>query len=75
MLEVDSEIDLFIHFHPFYIPARHLPFRVGVDFDSNEQDSYAIAGTPAINAVTLNEANGSPGGIIGFKLTYYQISC
>ena len=73
MLEVDSAIDLFNHFHPFYIPARHLPFRVGVDFDSNERDSYtAIA---AADMTTLNESNGSPGGIIGFKLTYYQIAC
>ena len=69
-MEVDSAIDLFIHFHPFYIPARHLPFRVGVDFDSNEQDSSGAA-----IAVNTDDANGSPGGIIGFKLTYYQISC
>merc|ERR1719330_1956872 len=50
--------------------ARHLPFRVGVDFDNHEQDSVSTA-----DMTTLNEANGSPGGIIGFKLTYYQISC
>merc|ERR1719362_541661 len=50
--------------------ARHLPFRVGVDFDSNEQDSSGAA-----IAVNTDDANGSPGGIIGFKLTYYQISC
>ena len=60
----------FIHFYSFYIPARHLPFRVGVDFDNHEQDSVSTA-----DMTTLNEANGSPGGIIGFKLTYYQISC
>jgi len=53
--------------------ARHLPFRVGVDFDSNERDAYtAIAAADMSNIL---EANGSPGGIIGFKLTYYQISC
>jgi len=50
--------------------ARHLPFRVGVDFDNHEQDSVSTA-----DMTTLNEANGSPGGIIGFKLTYFQISC
>merc|ERR1739846_113173 len=50
--------------------VRHLPFRVGVDFDNHEQDSVSTA-----DMTTLNEANGSPGGIIGFKLTYYQISC
>ena len=60
----------FIHFYSFYIPARHLPFRVGVDFDNHEQDSSGAA-----DKSTLNEANGSPGGIIGFKLTYYQIAC
>merc|ERR1739844_802892 len=50
--------------------ARHLPFRVGVNFDNNEQDSVGTA-----DMTTLTEANGSPGGIIGFKLTYFQISC
>merc|ERR1740129_2169665 len=50
--------------------ARHLPFRVGVDFDSNEQDSSGAA-----IAVNTDDANGAPGGIVGFKLTYYQISC
>ena len=64
------QLILFIHFHPFYIPARHLPFRVGVNFDSNERDSVSTA-----DMTTLNEANGAPGGIIGFKLTYFQISC
>ena len=60
----------FIHFHPFYIPARHLPFRVGVNFDNAERDSIVDA-----DMTTVTEQNGSPGGIIGFKLTYYQISC
>merc|ERR1711971_679632 len=50
--------------------ARHLPFRVGVDFDNHEQDSVSTA-----DMTTLLEQNGSPGGIIGFKLTYYQVSC
>merc|ERR1712203_1196367 len=50
--------------------ARHLPFRVGVDFDNNERDSIVTA-----DMTTLLEQNGSPGGIIGFKLTYYQVSC
>merc|ERR1711971_40185 len=50
--------------------ARHLPFRVGVNFDNNEQDSVSTA-----DMTKLNEANGSPGGIVGFKLTYFQISC
>ena len=64
------QLIFFIHFHPLYILARHLPFRVGVNFDNNEQDSVGTA-----DMTTLTEANGSPGGIIGFKLTYFQISC
>merc|ERR1712071_397030 len=39
--------------------ARHLPFRVGVNFDNNEQDSIVTA-----DMTTLTEQNGSPGGII-----------
>jgi len=50
--------------------ARHLPFRVGVDFDANERDSIVTA-----DMTTVTEQNGSPGGIIGFKLTYFQVSC
>ena len=53
-----------------FITARHLPFRVGVDFDNNENDSVVTA-----SMTTLLEQQGSPGGIIGFKLTYYQVSC
>jgi len=50
--------------------ARHLPFRVGVDFDNGERDSIVAA-----DMTTVTEQNGSPGGIIGFKLTYFQVSC
>merc|ERR1712238_390054 len=50
--------------------ARHLPFRVGVDFDANERDSIVTA-----DMTTVTEQNGSPGGILGFKLTYFQVSC
>ena len=60
----------FFHFHPFHIPANKLPFRVGVDFDNNERDSIVTA-----DKTTVTEQCGSPGGIIGFKLTYYQVSC
>jgi len=50
--------------------ARHLPFRVGVDFDNNERASI-------VDAVMTNllEQQGSPGGIVGFKLTYFQVGC
>merc|ERR1711935_992757 len=50
--------------------ARHLPFRVGVDFDNNERDSIVTA-----DKTTTTEQCGSPGGIVGFKLTYFQVSC
>merc|ERR1711971_439701 len=50
--------------------ARHLPFRVGVNFDNAERDSIVTA-----DMTTLTEQNGSPGGIVGFKLTYFQVSC
>ena len=55
----------------FFIAGRHLPFRVGVDFDSNERENSAVAAEMA----TLNEQQGSPGGIVGFKLTYWQVAC
>ena len=78
MLKVITDCDhrknirqvIIIYFHPFYIPARHLPFRVGVDFDNGERDSIVAA-----DMTTVTEQNGSPGGIIGFKLTYFQVSC
>ena len=54
----------------FFITARHLPFRVGVDFDNNER-----AASAAITMSQLYEQQGSPAGIIGFKLTYFQVSC
>merc|ERR1711971_481848 len=50
--------------------GRHLPFRVGVDFDNNERDSIVTK-----DKTTVTEQCGSPGGIIGFKLTYFQVSC
>merc|ERR1711990_940065 len=51
--------------------GRHLPFRVGVDFDANERDNSATTKSKA----TLNEQQGSPGGIVGFKLMYWQVAC
>ena len=54
----------------FSITARHLPFRVGVDFDNNERASIVTA-----VMTTLLEQQGSPGGIVGFKLTYFQVGC
>merc|ERR1711971_1003251 len=50
--------------------ARHLPFRVGVDFDNNERAAAAIA-----SMSQTYEQQGAPAGIVGFKLTYFQVSC
>ena len=53
------------------LSARHVPFRVGVHFDANEADAAA-----SMAAMTsMSDYSGAPGGIIGFKLAYYQLSC
>ena len=54
----------------FSTTARHLPFRVGVDFDNNERAAAAIA-----SMSQTYEQQGAPAGIVGFKLTYFQVSC
>jgi len=50
--------------------GRHLPFRLGVDFDNNELDTIVTA-----VMTNLLEQQGSPSGFLGFKLTYYQVAC
>jgi hypothetical protein len=52
------------------IAGRHLPFRLGVDFDNNELDTIVAA-----SMATLLEQQGSPSGFLGFKLTYFQVAC
>ena len=52
------------------ITARVTPFRVSVHFDNNEQNTATAA-----DMATVNEFQGGPGGIIGFKLHYWQVSC
>ena len=54
----------------FLLTGRHLPFRLGVDFDNNELDTIVTA-----VMTTLLEQQGSPSGFLGFKLTYYQVAC
>ena len=54
----------------FLLVGRHLPFRLGVDFDNNELDTIVTA-----VMTTLLEQQGSPSGFLGFKLTYYQVAC
>merc|ERR1712018_202065 len=50
--------------------TRNQPFRVGVKFDGNEIHTAATA-----SMAQLGEQSQFPGGIIGFKLTYFQRSC
>jgi len=50
--------------------SRAMPFRVGVNFDSQEYNTVAAA-----SMTILNEFQGAPGGIIGFNLAYYQVAC
>ena len=51
-----------------FFSARSAPFRVGVNFNNDE----AVA-SAAVNKASSNEKNGSPGGIVGFKLYFAQI--
>ena len=46
------------------------PFVVGINFDANE----AAIGT-GVMATDTNEQVDFPGGIIGFKLNYWQLAC
>ena len=62
----DEQIDISKQYYLF--PARVLPFRIGVNFDNNEANVGA-------KAESTNELSGFPGGIIGFKLTYWQVAC
>merc|ERR1712038_824383 len=50
--------------------TRNQPFRVGVKFDGNEIHTAATA-----SMAQLGEQSQFPGGITGFKLTYFQRSC
>ena len=54
-----------------YFSARRSPFVVGVNIDSNEVTGTSVADEKS----TTNEASEVPGGIIGFKLTYFQVAC
>ena len=59
---------MFLYF--YLLTGRHLPFRLGVDFDNNELDTIVTA-----VMTNLLEQQGSPSGFLGFKLTYYQVAC
>jgi len=52
------------------ICTRNQPFRIGVNFDNSEVHTAATA-----DMAQLGEQSRFPGGIIGFKLTYFQRSC
>jgi len=51
--------------------TRRAPFTVGVNFDSNELTDDAVADGMA----NTSEASEFPGGITGFKLIYWQMTC
>ena len=55
----------------YLIAGRELPFRVGVNFNREEADETGQ--TDAMGATAENSE--APGGIIGFKLTYWQAPC
>merc|ERR1711974_436769 len=50
--------------------SRKTPFKVGVNFDTNE-----AANDEADEMATIQEQSMFPGGIVGFKITYWQMPC
>ena len=56
-------------FH-FLFLARRSPFVVGVNFDDDE-----IATASGTAKLKVNEQMVLPGGIIGFKLYFWQVAC
>ena len=55
----------------YLIAARALPFRVGVNFNRDEADETGEDDAMAATA----ENSEVPGGIVGFKLTFFQGTC
>ena len=55
----------------YLIAARALPFRVGVNFNRDEDDADGESDAMAATA----ENSEVPGGIIGFKLQFFQGTC
>jgi len=53
------------------ICTRRAPFTIGVNLDSNEATGADAADEMAAD----NEASEIPGGITGFKLTFFQVAC
>ena len=60
------------HFKNFFylVAARALPFRVGVNFNNAEIDTMV-----ADSKADVAEQSEAPGGIVGFKISYWQGSC
>jgi hypothetical protein len=52
------------------ICTRHLPFKVGVNFNSEE-----LCSDEADDMAIICEQQQFPGGIVGFKLFYTQVAC
>ena len=57
-------------FKIIFLSGRNIPFRVGVNFDGYEYQTSMTA-----DMAQLNEEILIPAGIIGFKLTYWQVPC
>ena len=63
-------LDSFYPEWSLFFLARQQPFRVGVNIDNTEVHTAATA-----DMAQLGEQSRFPGGIIGFKLTYFQRAC
>jgi hypothetical protein len=53
-----------------YFSGSQRPFRLVFNTDANEMQASAAA-----NMATTTEESGIPGGITGFSLDYFQVSC
>ena len=55
--------------------ARSIPFKVSVNFDANEMTSAASIAAMELLAEIQVETGTGTGGIVGFKLNYFQVAC
>jgi len=55
--------------------SRSIPFKVSVNFDANEMTSAASIAAMELLAEIQVETGTGTGGIVGFKLNYFQVAC